>query len=75
MCVIFIYNAIIDLISHCRIFFIDKNRFSTEQIPNGCVKKVVVVSARVHPGESQSSWMMKGVLDFITGPDTVAKVT
>ncbi|XP_041361886.1 uncharacterized protein LOC121377854 [Gigantopelta aegis] len=44
-----------------------------KHIPNGCLKKVVVVSARVHPGESQSSWMMKGVLDFITGPDAAAK--
>ncbi|KAL8585690.1 hypothetical protein ACOMHN_022337 [Nucella lapillus] len=36
-------------------------------------KKAVVVTARVHPGESQSSWMMKGLLDFLTGPDPVAQ--
>ncbi|CAL1548208.1 unnamed protein product [Lymnaea stagnalis] len=36
-------------------------------------KKAVVISARVHPGESQASWMMKGLLEFITGPDPVAK--
>ncbi|XP_048731444.2 uncharacterized protein LOC125648400 isoform X14 [Ostrea edulis] len=36
-------------------------------------KKVVVVTARVHPGESQASWMMKGLLDFITSGDPVAK--
>ena len=29
-------------------------------------KKGVFISARIHPGESNSSWMMKGALDFIT---------
>jgi hypothetical protein len=33
-----------------------------------------VVSARVHPGESNSSWMMKGVIDFLTGPSLDAKI-
>nr|XP_022332321.1 uncharacterized protein LOC111129975 isoform X2 [Crassostrea virginica] len=35
-------------------------------------KKVVVVTARVHPGESQASWMMKGLLDYITSSDHTA---
>ena len=30
-------------------------------------KKYVIVGARVHPGESCSSWMMHGFLQFITG--------
>lgn len=29
-------------------------------------KKYIVLSARVHPGESNSSWIMKGVLDYLT---------
>ncbi|XP_052234973.1 uncharacterized protein LOC127847242 isoform X4 [Dreissena polymorpha] len=29
-------------------------------------KKAVVITARVHPGESQASWMMRGVIDFVT---------
>eukprot|EP00055_Hartaetosiga_balthica_P016386 m.103392 g.103392 ORF g.103392 m.103392 type:complete len:1433 (+) comp9094_c0_seq2:74-4372(+) len=29
-------------------------------------RKGVVISARVHPGESNSSWMMKGFIDFVT---------
>ena len=28
-------------------------------------KKGVFLSARVHPGESNSSWMMKGLIDFL----------
>ncbi len=30
-------------------------------------RKLVVFTARVHPGEAVSSWMMKGILDFLTG--------
>ena len=38
-------------------------------------KEGVVVTARVHPGETNSSWMMKGLLDFITGDSSIAKVS
>ncbi|GFO29466.1 cytosolic carboxypeptidase 2 [Plakobranchus ocellatus] len=37
-------------------------------------KKAVVVTARVHPGESNASWMMKGFLDFVTGNSPDAKL-
>ena len=35
-------------------------------------KKGVVITARVHPGESNASWMMKGVIDFLIGDSVEA---
>lgn len=32
-------------------------------------RKGVVISSRVHPGESVGSWMMKGVIDFLSDPN------
>ena len=32
-------------------------------------KRAIVLSARVHPGEVVGSWMMRGVLNFLTDPD------
>ena len=34
----------------------------------------VVLSARVHPGETNSSWIMKGLLEYLTGTSESAKV-
>ena len=34
-----------------------------------------MVTARVHPGETNSSWMMEGLIDFLTSDCDHAKVS
>jgi len=40
----------------------------------GRAKKAVVVTARVHPGETNGSWMMEGLLDFLLGDSDDARL-
>lgn len=37
-------------------------------------RRAVIISSRVHPGEAQASWMMRGVIDFLVGESDVARV-
>uniref|UniRef100_G1TLG6 AGBL carboxypeptidase 3 n=1 Tax=Oryctolagus cuniculus TaxID=9986 RepID=G1TLG6_RABIT len=37
-------------------------------------RKAVILTARVHPGETNSSWIMKGFLDFILGNSSDAQL-
>uniref|UniRef100_A0A8C7ED30 Peptidase M14 domain-containing protein n=3 Tax=Nothoprocta perdicaria TaxID=30464 RepID=A0A8C7ED30_NOTPE len=37
-------------------------------------RKAVILTARVHPGETNSSWIMKGFLDYILGNSGNAQV-
>ncbi|XP_077995004.1 cytosolic carboxypeptidase 2-like [Glandiceps talaboti] len=37
-------------------------------------KRAVVLTARVHPGETPASWMMKGLLDYLVGDSADAKL-
>ena len=36
------------------------------------IRKAIILTARVHPGESNASYMMKGVIDFLVSDDTKA---
>lgn len=42
---------------------------SKQNSENMARRKGVVLTARVHPGESVGSWMMKGALDFLTSTE------
>ena len=44
---------------------------TSKQNPENMQKrKGVIITARVHPGESVGSWMMKGALDFLVDPNS-----
>ena len=37
------------------------------------IRKAVILTARVHPGESNASYMMKGCIDFLVSDDPKAQ--
>lgn len=45
---------------------------SRVSIPMFKKKKVVIITGRVHPGESNSSWMMQGFIRYLMGNSTQA---
>lgn len=52
---------------------IEKSDFNSEEMmPVHRFKKYILVCSRVHPGESNSSYIMQGFLDFITGNSSEA---
>ena len=42
---------------------------SREKLENYHQRKSVVLTARVHPGETVGSWMMRGLIYFLTDPN------
>ncbi|OMJ93182.1 hypothetical protein SteCoe_3873 [Stentor coeruleus] len=44
------------------------------RVENLKYRKGIVLFARVHPGEPNSSWMMKGIIDYLIGPTLQAKI-
>ena len=53
----------------------NKSELLTITDPKGTVEEIqnrkgVVLTARIHPGESNSSLMMKGVIEFLTRHDS-----
>jgi len=47
---------------------------SPDPPPCGGKKKVVYMTARIHPGETPASFVMHGIIDFLTSPDPVAMI-
>lgn len=46
----------------------------TDNEQNMKSKKAIFLSARVHPGETGASYMMKGVIDYLIGPGIGARI-
>ena len=51
-----------------------ESEHSKDNLPQWKTKKTVVLTGRVHPGESVSSFMMEGFIKFLTSPnDSIAR--
>lgn len=57
--------------NNCDLLVITTFQSDPEAIKN---RKGICISSRVHPGETGASWMMKGILDYLTGSSLNAKI-
>ena len=57
--------------NNCEMLTITSFHSDPESIKN---RKGVIITGRVHPGESGASWMMKGIIDFLVGPTLDATI-
>jgi len=55
----------------CDVLTITNFKDTPEKIKS---KKGIVLTSRVHPGETGASYMMKGVIDYLIGPSIGAKI-
>jgi hypothetical protein len=55
----------------CELITITSFKSEPDAIKN---RKGVVLMSRVHPGETNASWMMRGFLDYLTGSTLDAKI-
>jgi murein tripeptide amidase MpaA len=56
--------------NHCHVLTITGKGTDEQKL----ARKGVFISARIHPGESNSSFMMKGIIDFLTSDAPEARV-
>lgn len=51
---------------------IEKSEHNEEFLPVSKKKKQIILTGRVHPGETNASYMMEGFIRFITSPNLMA---
>lgn len=59
--------------NNCDVLFITDFELETSSSTEKDLRPCIFLTARVHPGESNSSWIMKGIIDHLLGDTDVAK--
>ena len=56
--------------NHCDLLTITEQTGSLEELQK---RSGVILTSRVHPGETNASWIMQGIIDFLTGASPEAR--